>query len=169
MGTTHTVASGESLWSIGQKYGGISPAVLLATNDLESSTIHAGQELKIPDCFVAEKGDSAESVAQRNRTDYSRLIEGQKVAEGNLVCFESKVGPEVPTETTMTLSNCFTFLQASFAATVGVTPEIPDYFRNNDGRISYSACQSIGRWAFASAFINQRIIKDMREEKIYKW
>lgn len=45
---THRVADGESLWSISQKYKGVSVEAIKRANQLRSNTIRPGQTLRIP-------------------------------------------------------------------------------------------------------------------------
>lgn len=45
---THKVADGESLWSISQKYKGVSVEAIKRANQLRSNTIRPGQTLRIP-------------------------------------------------------------------------------------------------------------------------
>lgn len=44
----HTVVSGESLWSISQKYKGVSDKDIKRANNLRNNSIRPGQKLKIP-------------------------------------------------------------------------------------------------------------------------
>jgi LysM repeat protein len=47
--TRHTVANGESLWSIAKKYG-VTPSALAKANNLSvSAVLHPGQKLLVPD------------------------------------------------------------------------------------------------------------------------
>jgi LysM repeat protein len=49
VGTRHTVANGESLWSIAQKYK-VTPAALAKVNNISTSAVlHPGQKLLVPD------------------------------------------------------------------------------------------------------------------------
>lgn len=46
-GTTHTVVKGDSLWSIGKKYG-VSVTAIKQANNLTKDTVVLGQKVKIP-------------------------------------------------------------------------------------------------------------------------
>ena len=48
---THTVRSGDTLWSIAQRYG-VDPTVLASLNNIDNNAIKAGQKLRIPGSTV---------------------------------------------------------------------------------------------------------------------
>jgi len=101
-GVEHTVAQGESLWSIARKYG-ISVAELERTNSLGGSTIRPGQELRIPVASAAaapaapktvehvvragetlwaiarQYGCSVDSIQSANQLSGAAIVPGQKL------------------------------------------------------------------------------------------
>lgn len=74
---THTVAPGESLFKIAQRYGVSTPA-LIAANGLGNRTeIYPGQALTIPggaDTYVVRPGDSLFKIAARHGISYRDLM-----------------------------------------------------------------------------------------------
>lgn len=52
---THTVRSGETLWSISQRYA-VDPTVLASLNDIDNSAIRVGQKLRLPSSTIASVG-----------------------------------------------------------------------------------------------------------------
>lgn len=63
--TYYKVNSGDSLYKIGQWYGGISFQQLQRVNGLNSFTIYPGQVLKIPTVYTVHKGDSWYLIARK--------------------------------------------------------------------------------------------------------
>lgn len=81
--TTHTVKSGESVWSISHKYG-ISIAKLKSLNGLTSNLIFPNQVLKVSGSssratstnsgtvYTVKAGDSLSSIAAKYGTTYQK-------------------------------------------------------------------------------------------------
>ena len=69
-GTTHTVRSGESLWSIAEQYD-VTVGELFELNDLENARIFPGKKIVIPAKGVAGPSGPAPTVATTKRTPQS--------------------------------------------------------------------------------------------------
>ncbi len=78
---THEVVKGESLYSIGRKYG-IQPGVLMQINGLESTEITEGQELKLADGGVSTTESSAVVAITTTPDEY---LKGEKNREEVMV------------------------------------------------------------------------------------
>ena len=84
--TTHTVKSGESVWSISHKYG-ISIAKLKSLNGLTSNLIFPNQVLKVSGSssratstnsgtvYTVKAGDSLSSIAAKYGTTYQKIMQ----------------------------------------------------------------------------------------------
>ncbi len=80
--TTHTVKRGESLGVIAKRYG-VTVKALLNANNLNKTTIYAGQKLKIPakkstserKTYTVVSGDTISGIALKLNTSQAHLIE----------------------------------------------------------------------------------------------
>ncbi len=75
---THVVRSGETLWSIAQRYS-VDPTVLASTNNIRNSAIKAGQKLNIPGKVVGSSNQERLTYTVRNGDTLSRIAEQFKV------------------------------------------------------------------------------------------
>jgi LysM repeat protein len=94
---THTVARGESLWSISRQYG-IGVDELAAANQLaKSATLRLGQQLSVPakaaapapetdaaNAYVVKAGDTLGAIARRQGTSVAALRSANNLAGDNL-------------------------------------------------------------------------------------
>jgi LysM repeat protein len=96
---THTVARGESLWSISRQYG-ISVEELAAANQLaRSATLRLGQELSVPvkaapasaspgtdaaNTYEVKAGDTLGAIARRQGTTVAALRSANNLSSDNL-------------------------------------------------------------------------------------
>lgn len=96
---THTVAKGDSLWSIARKYG-ISVDELAAANQLaKSATLRLGQQLTVPakaapagasvetdaaNTYAVKAGDTLGAIARRHGTTASALRAANNLSGDNL-------------------------------------------------------------------------------------
>ncbi len=75
---TYTVKSGDSLWSIANKYE-TSVNELKSLNNLTTNTLQIGQTLKVPQTtqtqktYTVQMGDSLWSIAKKNNTTVNEL------------------------------------------------------------------------------------------------
>ena len=71
---TYTVAKGDSLWSISQKYN-TTVSKLKELNNLNSNILSIGQILKIPNkkIYIVQKGDSLWLISKNNNTTVDKL------------------------------------------------------------------------------------------------
>ncbi|MFV0250399.1 MAG: LysM peptidoglycan-binding domain-containing protein [Bacilli bacterium] len=75
--TTYTVKSGDSLWTIANKYG-LTTAELMAFNNMSSSLLSIGQVLKIPtsigtQTYIVKSGDNLYSIASKYNTSVDSI------------------------------------------------------------------------------------------------
>lgn len=71
----YTVKSGDSLYSIGQRYH-TSPTAIKSTNGLKSDTIYPSQILNLPGAsnnYIVQSGDSLYSISKRFQTTINNL------------------------------------------------------------------------------------------------
>lgn len=78
LAATHTVTSGESLWSIGQKYG-VDAGTIKSANNMQVNSIYPGQKLYIPQTsaggsYTVRPGDSLYTIAGRYGIPVSQLV-----------------------------------------------------------------------------------------------
>ena len=82
-GNTYTVQSGDSLWSIANRYN-TTVATLKELNNLNTNVLQIGQVLKLPggdttsdtqlgDTYIVQRGDSLWSIARKYDTTVSEL------------------------------------------------------------------------------------------------
>lgn len=83
----HTVASGDSLWKISQKYDTTTDE-LTQLNNLTSSSIYIGQTLKVNDTSLKEytvvSGDSCWKISQQYNISVDKLVEMNKLDSNTL-------------------------------------------------------------------------------------
>ncbi len=91
-GKTHTVKSGETLWSIAQRYD-LDPSVLASINHVRGNAIKAGQKLKIPGAaatnlqasntrrtaaehvtYKVKRGDTLSQIANQFQVDVKQVM-----------------------------------------------------------------------------------------------
>lgn len=70
----YIVQKGDSLFSIGQKFGN-SVGELNSANQMQTNTIYPGQKLWIPEgsVYIVKPGDTLSLIAQRHTTTYGEL------------------------------------------------------------------------------------------------
>jgi membrane-bound lytic murein transglycosylase D len=94
-GKSHTVRSGETLWSIAQRYE-VDPTVLAALNGIRHDSIRAGQKLKIPMdkpqatgggrgsqegfTYTVRSGDTLTGIADQFKVEVKQLINWNKLS-----------------------------------------------------------------------------------------
>ena len=90
---TYVVKSGDSPWSIAQKYlgnGSKYKEILRANNLAESSSIHPGQQLIIPNNnnlsqYTIQSGDSLAKIAQNYGTTVQEIVKTNNIDNPNLI------------------------------------------------------------------------------------
>lgn len=95
----YTVAKGDTLWSIANKFN-IPVDTLKSMNNLTSNTIFIGQQLKVPSSdtvYIVQKGDSLWSIANKFGITVDELVN-----YNNLSSLTIQIGQElrIPTEVT---------------------------------------------------------------------
>lgn len=95
----YTVARGDTLWSIANKFN-IPVDTLKSMNNLTSNTIFIGQQLKVPSSdtvYIVQKGDSLWSIANKFGITVDELVN-----YNNLSSLTIQIGQElrIPTEVT---------------------------------------------------------------------
>ncbi|NJQ14232.1 peptidoglycan recognition protein family protein [Streptomyces bohaiensis] len=83
-GGAHTVARGETLWSIAQRYG-VTVAQLRSANRLSGDVIHPGQRLTIPvTTYTVRRGDTLWGIASKHRTTVAKLKAANKLSSDTI-------------------------------------------------------------------------------------
>ncbi|MHB8157491.1 MAG: LysM peptidoglycan-binding domain-containing protein, partial [Desulfocucumaceae bacterium] len=76
LAATHTVTSGESLWTIGMRYG-VTVSALRSANNISGNTIFSGQKLYLPErtqTYSVRPGDSLYTIAVRHGLTVNKLM-----------------------------------------------------------------------------------------------
>lgn len=99
----YTVASGDTLWSIAQRFGTTLSALISANHIADPNLIYAGQTLTVPTAasapsstapsstatkvstYVVQSGDTLSSIAERFDTTVSALVGTNHIADPNLI------------------------------------------------------------------------------------
>ena len=88
-GSTYTVKSGDSLWSIARKYD-TTVSELQNLNNLTSTTLQVGQVLQLPSTttsgqtYIVKAGDSLWNIANRFGTTVDAIKEKNNLTNNNL-------------------------------------------------------------------------------------
>ena len=88
-GSTYTVKSGDSLWSIARKYD-TTVSELQNLNNLTSTTLQVGQVLQLPSTttsgqtYIVKAGDSLWNIANRFGTTVDVIKEKNNLTNNNL-------------------------------------------------------------------------------------
>ena len=98
-GNYYIVAKGDTLWSIANKYG-ITVDELINYNNLPSSTISIGQELKIPTGEVAnpttytvQSGDTLWSISRKYNVSVNDIIQANNLSSSVLQIGQTLIIP----------------------------------------------------------------------------
>ncbi len=96
---THTVRSGDTLWSIAQRYG-VDPTVLASLNSINDSAIRVGQKLRIPGStveiastnpaqeqltYTVRRGDTLSGIASMFKVDVKQLMTWNKLSSASSI------------------------------------------------------------------------------------
>ncbi len=81
----HTVASGETVWLISQKYGSTVAAVAGANNLANPDLIYSGQKLVVPGKHKVVKGDTLWKIAQSYGSTVAAIAGASKLANPSLI------------------------------------------------------------------------------------
>lgn len=96
---THTVRSGDTLWSIAQRYG-VDPTVLASLNKINKGAIKAGQKLRIPGntvevastnssqeqlTYTVRSGDTLSRIASQFKVGIKQLMTWNKLSSASSI------------------------------------------------------------------------------------
>lgn len=82
---SHTVASGETVWLISQKYGSTVAAVAGANNLANPDYIYSGQKLLIPGKHKVSQGETLWQIAQTYGTSVAAIADASGLANPDLL------------------------------------------------------------------------------------
>lgn len=96
--TIYTVQKGDSLWSISQRYN-ISVQELININQLLTTTIKVGEQLKVPailsdEMYVVQRGDTLWSIAKDNNISVEQLKIANNLDSNLLLIGQSIIIPK---------------------------------------------------------------------------
>ena len=93
-GVKHTVAKGETLWSISRKYG-TTVSAIVQMNGLQNNMIYVGQQLIIPQSavrtYTVQKGDTLWGIAQRHSTTVTAIQKANNLTNPNHIYVGQKL------------------------------------------------------------------------------
>ena len=169
----HTVAKGETLSSIANKYN-ISVETILLANELDSSNIHEGQELLILPVdgiiHMVEKGETLAQIAKtyssdkQNIIDYNGLSDSGDIYVGDVLIIPNgkmprQIQPQASTQyAQVTLPNSYFIVP-----TIGTITQGAHYSDTENGRAYYNAvdiANAIGTQVVAAAGGTVQIAKN---------
>ena len=140
---THIVKDGEGLWSIGQLRG-VSVDSLIIWNNLETTTLRAGQELalvapsaavkndrnkgaaQIPDTYTVARRDKLSSIAKRYGLSVDAIrawndIKGDDIREGQVLRFQKPATPAVQKKSSVRVQKSGELVPQSYVVESGET------------------------------------------------
>lgn len=170
----HTVAKGENLSSIANKYN-ITVATILLANELDSSTIHEGQELLILPVdgiiHMVEKGETLAGIAKEYSAnkeeiiDYNGLPEEGDIYVGDVLIVPNGKAPMQAPVTAPSQQYAQITLPNSYfiVPTIGTLTQRAHYSETSSGAVYYNAvdiANSIGTPVVAAAGGTVQIVKN---------